>query len=57
MFASMQYEVFCHLCGWRYLEQDPEVRFIYADHVWECADEGECFSRRAAGRIANGGAL
>jgi len=57
MFASLQYDVFCHICGWRYLEQDPAVRFIHAEHVWECADEAECFGRRAAGRPGNGGAL
>jgi len=45
-FASISYIVHCHICGWGWDEQDPEVRFIYADHVWECADEGECWDRR-----------
>jgi hypothetical protein len=42
-----QYEVFCHMCGAAYLEQDPEVRFIYAEGVWECFDEAACFARMA----------
>lgn len=39
----MQYEVFCHICGHRWLEQDPGVTFIHGDHVWECTDQAACF--------------
>ena len=45
--AWISYIVTCHICGWTYEEQDPRVRFIYTDHVWECADEAECFDRKA----------
>lgn len=44
----MQYEVFCHNCNARYLEQDPDVIFVYGDEVWECADEAACAEQRAA---------
>ena len=42
------YDVFCHICGHRYQETDPRVRFILTDHVWECADEADCFDRKAS---------
>ena len=51
--AAMQYTVTCHVCGWRWLEQDPDVRFIYAEHVWECAEEVPCFERAAKQRLAD----
>lgn len=43
----VQYDVFCNICGARYLEQDPAVTWIYGDGVWECADESLCADRRA----------
>lgn len=43
----IQYEVTCHICGARYAEQDPAVRFILTDHVWECEDASACFDRKA----------
>lgn len=43
----MQYEVFCHVCSHKYLEQDPAVTFIHGDHVWECTDPGACALNRA----------
>ena len=45
-FPSVEYVVFCHICGWGYREQDPAVRFVYGDHVWECCEEPECWDRR-----------
>jgi len=45
--AWISYIVTCHRCGWQYEEQDPRVRFIQTDHVWECYDEAECFDRKA----------
>ena len=45
--SELGYEVFCHICGKPYHEQDPEVRFIYTDHVWECFDESACLERAA----------
>jgi len=49
--STPQYDVFCHICGARWLEQDPEVNFIYAEHVWECADEAACRYRAAELRL------
>jgi hypothetical protein len=49
--SELGYEVFCHICGKPYLEQDPEVRFIYTDHVWECFDEPACLERAALERM------
>ena len=43
-----EYDVFCHICGKRWGEQDPGVRFIHSDHVWECFDEAACAERAAA---------
>ena len=47
----MQYDVFCHICGHQWAEQDPGVRFILTDHVWECTDMGLCFERQAMNRL------
>jgi len=41
------YHVYCHICGWRWSENDPGVRFIQTDGVWECFDEAECFDRKS----------
>lgn len=43
----MQYEVTCDICGKTWLEQDPGVRFLGSDGVWECSEEAACFDRRA----------
>jgi hypothetical protein len=48
------YEVYCHACGKPWEEQDPGVRFIYTDHVWECWDAGLCAERRAMNRLTEG---
>jgi hypothetical protein len=45
--GTVQYTVYCHICGHGWLEQDPGVRFRFVDHVWECYDEAMCFERRA----------
>jgi hypothetical protein len=45
------YQVFCRICGKPYHEQDPEVVFIYTDHVWVCFEEGACFERAALERM------
>ena len=37
----------CSICGHVWAEQDPGVRYIHGDAVWECADEEQCFTRRA----------
>jgi len=47
MFASLHYDVYCHMCGNCYQEEDPAVRFTGS--VWECADESACRGRRAGG--------
>ena len=49
--APIGYVVFCHICGKSYHEQDPEVRWIQTDGVWECFDEGACFERAALERM------
>ena len=41
------YDVFCHICGQKWSEQDPSVRFVHGDGVWECSEESACFDRRA----------
>ena len=41
------YEVTCHICGWRYHEQDPEVTYHYDMHVWACTYEPDCLQRAA----------
>jgi hypothetical protein len=41
------YDVFCHICGQSWMEQDPGVRFVQGDGVWECSEESACFGRRA----------
>lgn len=43
----MQYEVICDICGKTWLEQDPGVRYVYGDGVWQCSEESPCFDRRA----------
>jgi hypothetical protein len=48
------YDRECHLCGKPWGEQDPGVRFIYTDHVWECWDAGLCAERRAMNRLTEG---
>ena len=40
--------VYCNICGRAWDERNPDVRYIYMDMVWECADESACFGRRAA---------
>jgi hypothetical protein len=39
--------VTCEICGWRWDERDPGVRYLFIDRAWTCADEAECFERRA----------
>ena len=39
--------VFCTICGHCWDSRDPGVRYLYGDCVWECADEGACFERKA----------
>ena len=41
------YDVFCHICGQSWREQDPSVRWVHGDGVWECSEESACFDRRA----------
>jgi len=41
----------CHICGRQWHEQSPEVRFIYAEGVWECFEEGACLERAALERM------
>jgi len=53
LYQPVGYTVYCHICGWGYDEQDPRVNFRYVDHVWECADEAECFTRRAGTEYLN----
>jgi len=49
--SNVRYVVYCHICGWGWDEQDPGVRFIQTDHVWECYDEAACFDRLTAYRL------
>ena len=41
------YMVFCEVCGHGWDERDPGVRYLNIDRAWTCADEAECFERRA----------
>jgi len=49
--SPLGYEVFCHICGRQWHEQSSEVRFIYAEGVWECFEEGACLERAALERM------
>lgn len=40
-------DVWCEICGRRWDQLDPGVRYIYGDGRWECRDEEQCFMRRA----------
>lgn len=40
-------DVWCEICGHRWDQLDPGVRFVYGDGRWECQDETLCFGRRA----------
>ena len=40
-------DVWCAICGHLWDALDPAVRFVYGDGRWECADEVQCFARRA----------
>lgn len=51
MSSELGYEVFCHICGKPYHEQDPLVRFLQVPHVWECFDESACLERAALERM------
>jgi rubredoxin len=42
--------VTCEICGWVWDERDPGVRWLNIDWAWSCADEAECFERRAIAR-------
>ena len=49
--SPIGYEIFCHICGKPYHEQDPEVRRIWTEGVWECFNESACFERAALERM------
>jgi hypothetical protein len=40
-------DVFCEICGHRYDQRCPAVRYLAFDRAWTCTDEGLCFERRA----------
>lgn len=41
------YMVTCGICGARYDECSPDVRWLNIDREWSCTDEAACFGRRA----------
>lgn len=47
-------DVFCEVCGKKWDQQDPAVRFVYGDGRWECVEEVPCFGRREALETAFG---
>ena len=46
-----QYDVWCHICGTRWKEQDPGVTYHYDSGLWECYDESLCFERKAMAEL------
>jgi hypothetical protein len=40
-------DVFCDICGQRWDATDPGVRPYWSEYVWQCADESQCFTRKA----------
>lgn len=49
--STGQYDVWCHICGHQWAEQDPGVTYHYDSATWECFDEPLCFERKAVAEL------